>query len=80
MRQRAEEAEAALRSKRDAFEEARECRNDDLNQVQLTLEEAEAHKQEVVVDCQHALKVFKFKKYKSGVRRQEAWSVPEVLT
>jgi len=48
-------AEAALRLERDAFEEARECLNDDLNRVQIALEEAEAREQETVTDCQHAL-------------------------
>jgi len=66
MRLRAEEAEAALRSKRDAFEEVRKCLTNDLDRVQIALKEAEAHEQVVVVDCQHALKVFKFKKYKKG--------------
>jgi len=45
MRQRAEEAEAALRSERDAFEKSKECLNDDLNRAQIALEEAESHEQ-----------------------------------
>jgi len=71
MRQRAEETEAALRSERDAFEEAKKCLNDNLNQVQTALEEAEARDQESIADCQHALKVFKFKKYKEGYEDRE---------
>jgi len=42
MRQHTEEAEAALKSKQDAFEETRECLNDDLNWMQIALEEAKA--------------------------------------
>ena len=61
---REEEAEAALRLERDAFNKVRECLINDLNWVQIVLEKAEACEQEAVADCQHALKVFKFKKYK----------------
>jgi len=64
MRLRAEEAEATLRSERDTAEEVKVCLTDDLNRVQIALEEAEAHEQEVIADCQHELKVFKFKMYK----------------
>ena len=63
---RAEETEATLRSERDAFAEVRECLTDDFDRVQIALEEAEAREQEAVADCQHALKLFKFKKYKEG--------------
>ena len=66
MRVRVEEAEAALRSERNAFEEVRECISDDLNRVQIAHEEAETREWKAVDDCQHALKVFKFKKYKKG--------------
>jgi len=41
-----------------------ECLTNDLNRVQIALKEAEGRKQEAIADCQHALKVFKFKKYK----------------
>jgi len=43
-----------------------ECLNDDLGRAQIALDEAEAREQEAVVECQRALKVFKFKKYKEG--------------
>jgi len=66
MRLPVEEAEAALRSERDVFEEVRECLTDYLNWVQIALEEAKVRKQEAVTDCQHVLKVFKFKKYIEG--------------
>ena len=79
MRLRAEEAGVALRSDQDAFEKVRECLIVDLNRVQIALEEAEAREQEAVTDCQHALKVIKFKKYKKRVRRWEAWCVPKVV-
>jgi len=55
-----------LRSEKDTFEEVREFLTDDLNQVQIALEKAEAHEQEAIADCQHVLEVFKFKKYKEG--------------
>jgi len=42
----------------------RECLNNELNQVQIALEEAEAREHEAVADCQYALKMFKFKRYK----------------
>ena len=48
----------------EAFEKARKCLNDDLNWVQIALEEAEAREHEAVADCQYALKMFKFKRYK----------------
>jgi len=35
-----------------------------LNRVQIAFKEAEAREHKAVVDCQHELKVFKFKKYK----------------
>jgi len=41
MRLGAKEAEAALRSEGDAFEEVMDCLTDDLNWVQISLEEAE---------------------------------------
>jgi len=68
MRQRVEWAEATLRSKRDTFEEMMEYLKDDLSRVQIAHDEAEAkvHKQEAIADCQHALKVFKFKTYTEG--------------
>jgi len=62
--QHAEGTEATLRSEQDAFEETMECLNDDLSRAQITLDEAKAREQETVADCQRALKVFKFKKYK----------------
>ena len=68
MRLRAEEADAALRSERDAFEEVRECLTDHLNWMQIALEEAEACEQEAIADCQPTLKVIKFKKYKKGTK------------
>jgi len=68
---RAEETEATLRSERDAFEEVRECLTDDFDRVQIALEEAEAREQEAVADCQHALRVFKFK-VQRGVQRWES--------
>ena len=55
-----------MRSEWNAFEEAKECLSDDLNQALIALGEAEAREQEVIADCQHVLKVFKFKKYKEG--------------
>ena len=66
VRRCADGTEATLRSKRDVFEEAMECLNDDLGRTQIALDEAEAHEQEAVVECQRALKVFKFKKYKEA--------------
>ena len=44
----------------------RECLINDLNWMQIVLKKAEACEQEAVADCQHELKVFKFKKYKKG--------------
>ena len=41
MRQRAEGAEATLRSERDAFEEAEECHEDDLRRTLIAQDEAE---------------------------------------
>jgi len=38
----------------------------DLSQAQIAHDDAEAREQEVIVDCQCMLKVFKFKKYKEG--------------
>ena len=64
MRQRAEGAKATLRSERDAFEETVEYIKDDLSRAQIAHDEAEAREQEAIADCQRALKVFKFKKYK----------------
>ena len=58
-----------MRSEQDAFEEVREFLTDDLNRVQIALEKVEAHEQEVVADCQHVLEVFKFKKYKEGMKK-----------
>ena len=52
----------ARRLERNAFEEAKECLNDDLNQTLIVKEEAEAREQAAIVDCLHELKVFKFKK------------------
>ena len=66
MHQRAERAEATLRSKRDAFEEVMEYLKDDLSQAQSTHDEEEERDQEAIADCQRMLKVFKFKKYKEG--------------
>ena len=37
-----------------------------LNRAQIAHDEAEAHEQEAIADCQRTLKVFKFKKYKEG--------------
>ena len=34
--------------------------------MQIALEEAEAREHKAIANCQHALKVFKFKKYKEG--------------
>ena len=42
--------------------------HENLNQVQIALKEAEVREQGAVADCQHALKVFKFKKYKEGTK------------
>ena len=64
--QRAEKAEATLRSERDAFEKATECLNDELTRAQIAQDEADAHEQEAKANCERVLKVFKFKKYKDG--------------
>ena len=66
MRQRAKKAEVILRIEQDAFEEAKEWLNDDLSRVLIAQDKTETHKQEAIADCQQALKVFKFKKYKEG--------------
>ena len=66
MHQRAEEAEATLRSERDAFEKATECLNDELTRAQIAQDEADEREQQAIADCERVLKVFKFKKYKEG--------------
>ena len=55
-----------MRSEQEAFEKIMEYLKDDLSQAQITHDEAEAHEQEAIADCQHALKVFKFQKDKEG--------------
>ena len=42
-----------------------------MNRVQIAFKEVEAREQEAITDCQHALKVFKFKKYKEGYKNGE---------
>ena len=43
MRQRTKEAEATLRSERDAFEKMKECLEDNLSRALIVQDEAEAH-------------------------------------
>ena len=76
-RQRADGAEAILRSERDAFEEAVECLNDDLGRAQIALDEAEAREQEAMADCQRMLKVLKFIKYKKGYEGEKRGASPK---
>ena len=42
--------------------------NDDLEKAQIALDEAKAHEQEAIVNCQRTMTVFKFKKYKRGTK------------
>ena len=63
---RAEGAEATLRSERAAFEEAKECLEDDLSRALIAQDEAEKREQAVIEQCQREIKVFKFEKYKDG--------------
>ena len=44
---------------------------DDLSRAQISHYKAEARKKKAITDCQNALKVFKFKKYKEGADFQE---------
>ena len=55
-----------MRSEQDIFEEEIACLNDDLGRAHTTLDEAGAREHEAIAECQHALKVFKSKKYKEG--------------
>ena len=66
-RQRAEGAEATLRSKWNAFEKAKECLEDDLSRPLITQDKAEVREQATIDQSQWAMKVFKFKKYKKWV-------------
>jgi len=77
MCQRAEGAEATLRSERDAFEEAMEYLKDDLSRAQTAHDEAEAREEEAKADCQQTLKVFKFKKYKEGYKDGKRGAPPK---
>jgi len=64
MCQRAEKAEATLRSEHDAFGETKECLKDDLSRMLITQDEAEVREQEAIDHWQKMVKVFKFKKFK----------------
>ena len=52
MRRRAEEVEATLKLERAAFEEAKECLEDDLSRALITQDMTEAHEQVVIDQCQ----------------------------
>ena len=77
MRQHAEGVEATLRFKRDAFEEAMEYLKNDLSRAQIAHDETEAREQEHITDCQHMLKVFKFKKYKEEYEDEKSRAPPK---
>ena len=68
-------------SKRDVFEETVEHLKDDLSRAQIAHDKAEAREQEAKVDCQRALKVFKFKKYnkkyKEGYKDEKRGAPPK---
>jgi len=66
MRQRAERAEAILRSEHNAFEEKMECLEDNLSRALIAQDEAKVCERKAIDHCQRAVKIFKFKKYKEG--------------
>jgi len=68
MCQRAEEAEATLRSEWDTFEEARDCLKDDLSRALIAQDAVEAQEQVMIDHYLKAVKVFKYKKYKEGYK------------
>ena len=63
----------------ECFRGGEECLPHDLNRVYIALEEAKAREQEAVADCQHALKLFKFKKYKEGYEDKKRGVPPKYL-